>query len=83
MIWSVIRVIFKASSVTPNFFYVFNLVASFSTCSQSFYKICVWEVLGANVLKSNRDSVRKVRKTYLIERGQTLEPRGLNKKDET
>ena len=34
------------------FFYVFNLVLSFSTCSQSFYKICVWEVLGANVLKN-------------------------------
>ena len=35
----------------PDFFYVFNLVLSFSTCSQSFNKICVWEVLGANVLK--------------------------------
>ena len=51
MLWSVIRVIFKTSSVTPEFFYVFNLVLSFSTCSQSFNKICVWEVLGANVLK--------------------------------
>ena len=51
MLWSVIRVIFKTSSVTPDFFYVFNLVLSFSTCSQSFNKICVWEVLGANVLK--------------------------------
>ena len=28
------------------------LILSFSTCSQSFNKICVWEVLGANVLKS-------------------------------
>ena len=52
MLWSVIRVIFKTSSVTPDFFYVFNLVLSFSTCSQSFNKICVWEVLGANVLNS-------------------------------
>ena len=25
---------------------------SFSTCSQSFNKICEWEVLGANVLKN-------------------------------
>ena len=33
--------------------------------------------------KSNRDSVRKAREAYLIERGQTLEPHGLNKKDET
>ena len=54
MLWSVIRVIFKTSSVTPDFFYVFNLVLSFSTCSQSFNKICVWEVLGANVLKDVR-----------------------------
>ena len=53
MLWSVIRVIFKTSSVTPDFFYVFNLVLSFSTCSQSFNKICVWEVLGANVLKNS------------------------------
>ena len=52
MLWSVIRLIFKTSSVTPDFFYVFNLVLSFSTCSQSFNKICVWEVLGANVLKT-------------------------------
>ena len=36
----------------PDFFYVFNLVLLFSTCSQSFNKICVWEVLGANVLRS-------------------------------
>ena len=34
----------------PDFFYVFNLVLSFSTCSQSFKKICTWELLGANVL---------------------------------
>ena len=40
------------SSVTPDFFYVFNLILSFSTCSQSFNKICVWDVLGANVLKA-------------------------------
>ena len=50
MLWFVIRLIFKTSSVTPDFFYVFNLILSFSTCSQSFNKICAWEVLGANVL---------------------------------
>ena len=32
--------------------------------------------------KSNRDSVRKAREAYLIERGKTLEPLGNNKKDE-
>ena len=51
MLWSVIRLIFKTSSVTPDFFYVFNLILSFSTCSQSFKKIRAWELLGANVLK--------------------------------
>ena len=45
------RLIFKTSSVTPDFFYVFNLILSFSTCSESFEKICAWELLGANVLK--------------------------------
>ena len=35
-----------------------------------------------NLLNLNRDSVRKAREAYLIERGQTLEPHGLNKKDE-
>ena len=43
--------IFKTSSVTPDFFYVFNIILSFSNCSQSFKKICTWELLGANVLK--------------------------------
>ena len=31
--------------------------------------------------KSNRDSVRKAREAYLIERGKTLEPLGINNKD--
>ena len=45
------RLIFKTSSGTPDFFYVFSIILSFSTCSQSFKKICTWEILGANVLK--------------------------------
>ena len=32
--------------------------------------------------KSYRDSVRKATEAYLIERGKTLEPLGINKKDE-
>ena len=35
----------------PPFFYVFNIILSFSTYSQSLKKICKWELLGANVLK--------------------------------
>ena len=36
----------------PDFFNVLNLILSFSTCSESFEKVCAWELLGANVLKS-------------------------------
>ena len=49
---SLMRLIFKMSSVTPD--YVFNLILSFSACSQSFKNICVWELLGANVLNIDR-----------------------------
>ena len=41
------------------------------------------QLIPLELVKSNRDSVRKAREAYLIERGQTLEPPGLNKKDET
>ena len=34
-------------------------------------------------IKSNRDDVRKVREAHLIDKGQTLEPKGLNRRDET
>ena len=30
----------------PRFFYVFYLILSFFTVSESFKKICVWEVFG-------------------------------------
>ena len=33
------------------FFYVLNIILSFSTHSHSFKKVCTWELLGANVLK--------------------------------
>ena len=46
MLWSELRLILKMSSVTPDFFYVFYLILSFSTVSQSFEKICVWEDFG-------------------------------------
>ena len=52
MLWSKMRLISKTSSVTPDFFYVFNIILSFSTCCQSLKKICTWEILGANVLNS-------------------------------
>ena len=52
MLWSVMRLIFKTSLVTPDFFYVFSIILSFSTCSQSFKKICTREIFGANVLQN-------------------------------
>ena len=45
MLWFIMRLIFKTSSVTPDFFDVFNLILSFSTFSESFEKICAWERL--------------------------------------
>ena len=42
---SELRLILKTSLVTPDFFHVFYRILSFSTVSQSFKKICVWEVL--------------------------------------
>ena len=48
----------------PRFYYVFNLILSFSTYSQSFKKICTWEVLGANVLKLKIDDLTIYRKLH-------------------
>ena len=41
------------------------------------------QLIPLELVKSNRDSVRKAREAYLIERGQTLEPHVLDKADET
>ena len=54
MLWSELRLILKTSSVTPDFFYVFHLILSFSTVSQSFKEICVWEVFWARTSLSKR-----------------------------
>ena len=35
------------------------------------------------LMKSNRGSVRGAREAYLVDRGQTLEPLGFNRRDET
>ena len=52
-----------ATSVTPDFFYVFSLILSFFTCSQSFKNICTWELLGANVLELIGQKI-KYKKSY-------------------
>ena len=52
--YGLIRLIFKRSSVTPDFFYVFHLILLFSTCSRSFKKICSWELLGAMSLSQSK-----------------------------
>ena len=41
------------------------------------------QLIPLELILSNRNSVRKTREAYLIEQGQTLEPLGLNKKEET
>ena len=46
MLWSELSLNLITSSVTPDFFYIFYRILSFSTISQSFKKICVWEVFG-------------------------------------
>ena len=59
MLWSVMSLIFKTSSMTPSFlcfFCAFNIILSFSTYSQSSKKICTSELLGANVIKQVRCS---------------------------
>ena len=47
------------------------------------YSATDMQLIPLELVKSNCDSVRKAREAYLIERGQTLEPHGLNKRDET
>ena len=41
------------------------------------------QLIPLELTKSNRNSVRKAREACLIDRGQTLEPLGLNRRDET
>ena len=59
MLWSMMRLIYLQTEFgDPPFFYVFNLILSFSTCSESFEKICTWELLGAKVLnRRETDSI--------------------------
>ena len=40
------------------------------------------QLIPLELVKSNRDSVRKAREAYLIKRGQSLEPQSVNKKHE-
>ena len=41
------------------------------------------ELVPLELIHSSRDALRKAREAYLIERGQTLEPKGINKREET
>ena len=40
------------------------------------------ELIPQKLVHSSRDAIRKSREAYLIERGQTLEPKGINKREE-
>ena len=69
MLWSELRLILKRSSVTPDFFYVFYRMLSFSTVSKS---LC-GKFLGADVLKR----VKEARKSF------SLHPRAIYTKMHT
>ena len=40
------------------------------------------ELIPSEIMHSSRDAIRKVREAYLIDRGQTLEPEGIMKREE-
>jgi len=40
------------------------------------------ELIPLELIHSSRDAICKAREAYLIERGQTLEPKGINKRKE-
>ena len=41
------------------------------------------ELIPLELIKSNRDGIRKAREALLISKGKTLEPHGINRRDET
>ena len=41
------------------------------------------QLIPLELIHSNRDSIRKARETFLISKGKTLEPHGINRRDET
>ena len=44
-----------------------SIILSFSNCRQSFRKICMWELLGANVLKSFNEDGRSFQISIAME----------------
>ena len=40
------------------------------------------ELIPLELIHSSRDALREAREAFLIERGQTLEPKGINKREE-
>ena len=42
----------------------------------------VMELIPLELMHSSRDAIRKAREAYLIDRGQTLEPKGINRREE-
>ena len=41
------------------------------------------ELIPLELIHSNRESIRKAREAFLISKGKTLEPHGINRRDET
>ena len=44
---------------------------------------CCATVVGLDLVFSNRDSIRKAREAFLILKGRTIDPEGLNIREET
>ena len=64
-----------------------HLVSPNSPQSQNIFSLMITPLtditlIPLELITCNRDSVRKAREAYLIKRGKTLEPLGINKKDE-
>ena len=49
---------------------------------QTLKKKCATRLIPLELIHTNRDSVRKAREAHLIDKAKTLEPQGLNRRDE-
>ena len=41
-----------------------------------------WEAIPLQLIRNNRDSVRTAREAHLIDKAMTVEPHGINRRDE-
>ena len=51
-----------------------------NNCSKLFCSVIIW-LIQLELINSDRDSIRKARKGFLISNGKTLDPYGINKRN--